>query len=173
MMKYTFMCSLLILNISLAVAQNREADEKQINDQIDAFVFSWNSHNFDNIADYTTVDLDWVNIVGHWYKGQEQNKTHLEALHRTIFKDVKYSKSKTHIRFLTDDVAIAHVYWSLGAFYPPDGIDRGNNKMGDDNELGTLVMLKKNGKWLIAAAHNIVINPAAAQSDPINQEPKE
>lgn len=155
-----------------AVAQNKAADEKQINSQIDAFVSSWNNHNFEDFSNYTTPDLDWVNIVGHWYKGQKQNKTHLDALHKTIFKDVKYTKSTTHVRFITEDVAVVHVYWSLGAFYPPDGVDRGNNKMGDDKELGTFVMVKKEGKWLITAAHNIVINPLAAQGDPMNQNPK-
>lgn len=156
-----------------AIAQNRVEDEKQINNQIDALIASWNNHNFDDFSNYTTSDLDWVNIVGHWYKGQEQNKTHLEALHKTIFKDVKYTKSKTHVRFVTENVAVVHIFWSLGAFYPPDGVNRGNNKMGDDKEIGTFVMLKENGKWLITAAHNIVINPLAAQSDPMNREAKD
>ena len=142
------LCCLLFVSSFIAVAQNREADEKQINHQIDGFIECWNTHNFDDFSSYTTSDLDWVNIVGHWYKGQKENKSHLEALHKTIFKDVEYTKSKTHIRFITENVAVVHIFWSLGAFYPPDGIDRGNNKMGDDKELGTLVMIKDNGKWL-------------------------
>ncbi|UPQ77719.1 SgcJ/EcaC family oxidoreductase [Flavobacterium azooxidireducens] len=172
-MKNVILCYVLFMSSFMAVAQNRPEDEKQINDQIDALITSWNTHNFDDFSNYTTQDLDWVNIVGHWYKGQKQNKTHLEELHKTIFKDVKYTKSQTQIRFITENVAVVHVFWSLGAFYPPDGVNRGNNKMGDDKELGTLVMVKQNGKWLITAAHNIVINPLAAQSDPMNRNPKD
>lgn len=172
-MKIKILSCLLFMSSFITVAQNRPEDEKQINDQIDSLIESWNNHNFDDFSNYTTSDLDWVNIVGHWYKGQEQNKTHLEALHKTIFKDVKYTKSKTNVRFITENVAVVHIFWSLGAFYPPDGVNRGNNKMGDDKELGTLVMLKENGKWLITAAHNIVINPLASQSDPMNREAKD
>ena len=173
-MKHLTLFTLIFLNSLLILAQqDREADKKQINDQIDLFIESWNTHNFERFSEYTTTDLDWVNIVGHWYKGQEQNETHLEALHKSIFKDVEYTKSSTNIRFITADVAVVHVFWSLGAFYPPDGIDRGNNKMGDDEELGTFVMLKENGKWLITAAHNIVINQEAAQSKPRNQDLKD
>ena len=171
-MKNTILCCLLYIANLTAVAQNRTQDEKLINSQIDALVTSWNNHDFDNFADYTTPDLDWVNIVGHWYKGQEENKTHLVALHKSIFKDVAYTKSITNIRFITKDVAIAHVFWSLGAFYPPDGVNRGTNKMGDDLELGTLVMIKKKGKWLITSAHNSVINQQAAQSNPENKTTK-
>ena len=172
-MKHNIICCLFFFSSLMAVGQKRVEDEKQINKQIDAMISSWNNHNFDDFSNYTTSDLDWVNIVGHWYKGQKQNKIHLEALHKSIFKDVKYTKSDTNIRFITDNVAVVHVFWSLGAFYPPDGIDRGNNKMGDDEELGTFVMLKENGKWLITSAHNIVINPAAAQSNPMKDKTKD
>jgi len=172
-MKNKILCCFLIATNLMAVAQNRIQDQKQINSQIDALIASWNNHNFDNFSDYTTQDLDLVNIVGHWYKGQKENKTHLEAVHRSIFKNVSYTKSKTNIRFVTEDVAIVHVFWSLGAFYPPDGINRGNNKMGDDQELGTLVMLKEKEKWLITSAHNGVINQEAAQSNPMNEKKKE
>ncbi|WP_018621449.1 hypothetical protein [Spirosoma luteum] len=68
--------------------------------------------------------------------------------------------------------AIAHLFWSVGAFYPPDGVDRGTNKMGDDHELATLVMIKQNGKWLLTAGHNIVIDEEAAKGNPVNYMPK-
>ncbi len=58
-------------------------------------------------------------------------------------------------------------------FYPPDGINRGTNKIGDDKELATLVMIKQNGKWLITAGQNIVINEEAAKSNPIIYMPKD
>jgi putative Ca2+/H+ antiporter (TMEM165/GDT1 family) len=45
--------------------------------------------------------------------------------------------------------------------------------MGDDKELATIIMVKKNGKWLITAGHNIVINEEAAKSNPIIYMPKD
>lgn len=157
----------------MAGAQNRTKDEKQINGQIDAMIADWNRHNFDNMPNYATPDFDWVNIVGHWWRGQKENKFGLETFHKSFFKNTPQTKSHTHIRFVTDEVAIVHLFWSVGTFYPPDGINRGTNKMGDDKELATLVMLKQNSNWLITAGHNIVINEEAAKSNPINYMPKD
>jgi len=172
-MKHLILCCLLLAGSLLSGAQDRTKDEKQINDQIDAMIADWNRHNFDNISSYTTPDFDWVNIVGHWWRGQKENKFGLETFHKSFFKNTPQTKSGTHIRFVTDDVAVVHLLWSVGAFYPPDGVDRGTNKMGDDKELATLVMVKKNGKWLLTAGQNIVINEGAARSNPVNQMPKD
>lgn len=172
-MKQIILGCFLFAGSFLADAQDRTKDEKGINDQIDAMVADWNRHNFDNMPSYTTADFDWVNIVGHWWRGQKENKFGLEALHKAFFKNTPQTKSATHIRFVTDDVAIVHLFWSVGAFYPPDGVNRGTNKMGDDKELATLVMVKKNGRWLITAGQNIVIDENAANSNPVNYMPKD
>lgn len=154
------------------MAQNRANDEKEINAQIDAMISDWNRHNFDNMPNYTTPDFDWVNIVGHWWRGQKENKFGLETFHKTFFKNTPQTKSQTHVRFVTEDVAIVHLFWSVGAFYPPDGVNRGTNKMGDDKELATLVMVKQKGKWLLTAGHNIVIDERAAENNPVKYMPK-
>lgn len=167
-MKYHILFCLLMASNFLTFSQNRVNDEKQINQQIDVFIASWNNHDFNDIHKSTTTNVDWVNIVGNWYKGQAENKTHLEELHQSIFKEVAYTKHNTNIRFITKNVAVVHVSWSLGAFYPPDGVDRGNNKVAEDIELGTLVMVKESKKCLITAAHNSKINTKAQESNAIN-----
>lgn len=167
-MKHQILFCLLMVSTLTAVSQNRINDEKQINEQIDVFIASWNNHDFNDISEFTAANVDWVNIVGYWYKGQNKNKIHLEELHQSIFREVTYTKHKTNIRFITENVAVVHVSWSLGAFYPPDGVDRGNNKVAEDIELGTLVMLKENKKWLITAAHNSKINKEAQESNATN-----
>lgn len=172
-MKHLLIGCFLLAASLLVQAQDKTNEEKEINGQIDAMIADWNQHNFDNMHGYTTPDFDWVNIVGHWWRGQKENKFGLETFHRSFFKNTPQTKSATHIRFLTAEVAIVHLFWSVGAFYPPDGVNRGTNKMGDDKELATLVMVKKNGKWLLAAGQNIVINDEAAQSNPVNYMPKD
>lgn len=167
------LCCFMIAGSLLTGAQDRSKDEKQINDQIDAMIADWNRHNFDNMPNYTTADFDWVNIVGHWWKGQKENKFGLETYHKSFFKTTPQTKSGTNIRFVTDDVAIVHLFWSVGAFYPSDGVNRGTNKMGDDKELATLVMVKQKDKWLITAGQNIVINEEAEKSNPVNYMPKD
>lgn len=51
----------------------------------------------------------------------------------------------------------------VGAFYPPDG----TNQEGDADDLLTLVLVKKQGKWLLAAGQNTVVCASAAANDPL------
>src|SRR4051794_11692657 len=124
-MKQMILCYFLLATSLVSVAQDIATDEKQIISQIDAMIADWNRHSFDSMSKYVTNDFDWVNIVGHWWKGQKENKFGLDAFHKTFFKNTPQTKSATHIRFVTNDVAIVHLFWSVGAFYPPDGVNRG------------------------------------------------
>jgi hypothetical protein len=64
-------------------------------------------------------------------------------------------------------VAVVNMYCHVGAFYPPDGVNRGTNKEGDDDDLLTLVMVKKQGKWLLTAGQNTVVRASAEPFDPV------
>ena len=65
------------------------------------------------------------------------------------------------MRFVTNDVAVCTLHIHVGAFFPPDGIDRGTNKRPEADDLLTLVFLKKNGVWLLTAGQNTVIDANA------------
>ncbi len=54
-------------------AQNRTEDEAAINKQVDAMIYSWNNHNYDDLKNYTTENTDWVNVVGMWWKGRQES----------------------------------------------------------------------------------------------------
>nr|GFD60904.1 hypothetical protein [Tanacetum cinerariifolium] len=61
------------------------------------------------------------------------------------------------------------MYCHVGAFYPPDGIDHGSNKEGDDDNLLTLVLVKKQGNWLLTAAQNTVVRASAQPNNPVGK----
>ena len=58
----------------LVFAQDRTKDESAINKQVDAMIYSWNHHNYDDLKNYTTEDTDWVNVVGMWWKGRKESQ---------------------------------------------------------------------------------------------------
>jgi uncharacterized protein (TIGR02246 family) len=168
-MKKVFTASVFLLICGIVFGQNRTKDEAAIDAQIDAMVYSWNHHNYDDLKNYTTENTDWVNVVGMWWKGRKESQYAHQILHNTVFKTAIMRKKSVSIRFVTKDVAIAHVvlYASGGDVRMPDG-----KKMGPTDGMATLVYVNQNGKWLMTAGENVIIDKAAQQSDPVKQMPK-
>jgi hypothetical protein len=83
--------------------------------------------------------------------------------HKAVMKNTSFIPDQQSIftRYITPDVAVVNMVAKMGAFYPPDGVDRGNNKAGDNRVMLTIVEVKKNGKWLLTAAQGTTIDPRA------------
>jgi uncharacterized protein (TIGR02246 family) len=160
----------LLLCGTFVFAQNRAKDKAAIDKQIDAMAYSWNNHNYDDLKNYTTEDTDWVNVVGMWWKGRKQSQYAHQSYHKTIFKTSVMEKKSVVIRFVTKDVAIAHVVWYFSD--PNEGVLPDGKKTGPNDDLSTLVFVKRKGKWLLTAGHNVHIDKGAQPFDPINQMPK-
>src|SRR5436309_1111423 len=82
----------------LIFAQDATKEEAAINTQIDAMIYSWNHHNYDDMKNYTTENTDWVNIVGMWWKGRKESQYAHQVYHNTIFKTSVMEKKSVVIR---------------------------------------------------------------------------
>lgn len=165
-MKKVFATIVLLLICKMMFAQKHTKDEAAINAQVDAMVYSWNHHNYDDLKNYTTENTDWVNAVGMWWKGRKESQYAHQVYHNTMFKESVVQKDSVFIRFVTNDVAIAHLYWYFSAFTAPDG------KKDASDCIATLVYVNQNGKWLMTAGQNFAIVKEVQQFDPIKQMPK-
>ncbi|WP_051878842.1 SgcJ/EcaC family oxidoreductase [Chryseobacterium sp. FH1] len=154
---------ILLMTGVLGFSQN---DEKVIQAQVTQMVSDWNTHEFKNMDSYMTDDVEWVNIVGMWWKGRAEVKAAHQGNFGAFFKGVPFKQKSLKTRFLTKDVAVATLISSVGEFFPPDGIDHGNNKMPASDDILTLVFVKQNGKWLIASGQNTVVDTRAANNNP-------
>ncbi|MNK19045.1 hypothetical protein D3C87_372630 [compost metagenome] len=143
-----------------------QTDEKAIQAQVAQMVSDWNTHEFKNMDSYMTEDVEWVNIVGMWWKGRAEVKVAHQGNFGAFFKGVPFKQKSLKTRFLTKDVAVVTLIFNVGEFFPPDGIDHGNNKMPASDDILTLVFVKKNGKWLIASGQNTVVDARAANNNP-------
>ncbi|MDR6942271.1 SgcJ/EcaC family oxidoreductase [Mucilaginibacter pocheonensis] len=169
-MKKTLLTITVLLTNGLIFAQDRSKDEAAINKQVDAIVYSWNHHNYNDLKNYATEHTDWVNVVGMWWKGRKESQYAHQAYHNTIFKTSVCEKRSVEIRFLTKDVALAHIVWH---FYDPQNTPLPDGKNpGPTDGLATVVYVKQHGKWLMEAGENVVIDTAAQQFDPVKQMPK-
>jgi uncharacterized protein (TIGR02246 family) len=158
-MKYIFVL-LLAISYSIVSAQT-ESEKKEINSLIDELVTAWNTHDFTTMKNNSTSDMNWINIVGVWWKSRDIAVGAHQATFNAMFKGVKFEKKSVALRSITADVIIANLVIHVGEFYPPDGIDHGNNKREATDDILTLVYVKKNDKWLLTAAQNTVIDSMA------------
>ena len=165
-------CTAPLRSNSTVLAQDRTKDEAAINEQVDAIIYSWNNHNYDDLKNYATEDTDWVNVVGMWWKGRKESQYAHQIYHNTFLKGSVCEKKSVAIRFVTRDVAIAHLVWNFYGGAPlPDGTPP-KTKDDPNVDLATLVFVKQNGKWLMTAGHNVHIDKGAQPFDPVKQMPK-
>lgn len=160
----TILISGLFLFTTSSLCSQTITDRQSIQKQIQAFIDNWNVHDYTSMKTYTTDDVDWVNIVGMWWKGRKEVQYAHQTFHKTMFKNVTLYLKSTAIRFITKDVAIAHIKTYYGEFTTPGG-----NKMGNTDDLAMLVYVKKNGKWLLTSGENVTVNEAAQHHDPVKE----
>src|SRR5919199_441757 len=98
-MKKVITTTVFLLISGLIIAQNRVKDELAINKQVDAMIYSWNHHNYDDLKNYTTENTDWVNGPGMWWKGRKESQYAHQIYHNTIFKTAVCKKTSVAIRF--------------------------------------------------------------------------
>ena len=151
-----------LLVVGALAAPNEEEDVRKA---IGDFSQSWNHHDMEAFGKLFAPDADFVNVAGDWWKGRESIQTQHAYSHGTIPADTKgfeasrayYGIFKTStlrftqidVRFLRNDVALAHVSWEmLGDTRTP------NPRRG----LLAFVLTRQNNGWLIAAAQNTEIN---------------
>ncbi|MCC6287873.1 MAG: SgcJ/EcaC family oxidoreductase [Chitinophagaceae bacterium] len=168
-MKKTFATIVLLLVSTMIFAQDTAKDKSAINAQVNAMMYSWNNHNYDDLKNYTTENTDWVNAVGMWWKGRKESQYAHQVYHNTIMKESVGDVKSVAIRFLTKDVAIVHTV----LHYNDENCTLPNGEKGTiDDTIATLVFVKRNGKWLMEAGENTVIVPELQQYDPVKQMPK-
>jgi len=153
-----FLCYGMILLTAILAGPALQAGQSRDETEIRAIEMglqeAWNHHDMKAWANLFTEDADFVNVAGWWWKGRgEIEKKHTE-IHAYIFRDSTLTIGEVQTKFLTPEIAIVHVLWSLTGNRNPDGSD-GQPRKG----IFTQVLQKQNGKWLIAAAQNTDSRP--------------
>lgn len=119
---------------------------------------AWNHHDMDALSQLFTDDADFVQVNGRRWTGPAEIRRNHALVHQMMFKDSVWTNLKLDLRFLKPDIAIAHQAWTLRGDKNPDGTERAPRE-----GLFTQVFVKRDGRWLISAAHNtnIVVVPGS------------
>ncbi|HEY5023152.1 MAG TPA: SgcJ/EcaC family oxidoreductase, partial [Gemmatimonadaceae bacterium] len=122
----TRLCSglaiLLILSSipSAGVAQN--PDEVEIRNVQVRQADAWNRHDATAYAQLFTEDGDVVNVVGWWWKGRAEIERKLTAGFAFVFHESKLTMTDVQVTFLTPEIAVAHVLWTMEGARTPAGL---------------------------------------------------
>ena len=168
-MKTCLLALAALLATGRASAQQPASDEAAIRQTVARMTTNWQNHRFADMATYTTPDVTWVNIVGMHWRGRAQVQQAHQQIFDAMFKGVAFVPGKTEVRTIAPGVAVVTMYCYVGTFYPPDGINRGTNQEGDNDDLLTLVLVKRQGHWLLTAGQNTVVRADAQGNNPVGK----
>ena len=145
------------------------ADKAAIETTLHKFEKYLNDHQFAEMPTYTTPDISFVNIVGMYWQGEPNVQHAHQAIFDRIYKGVAMPPADSRdvtLRAITPDVVlatcriIAPVRSDVAppADAPPAGSGR---------TMLSLLLVKRQGQWLITAGQNTVVDARAAASNPI------
>jgi uncharacterized protein (TIGR02246 family) len=140
-----------------AIAQTAVAPEdlKVIQDNIVLLHEVWNRHDMAGYTSHMTEDVEWINVVGDWWKGKAQVFSTLDRFHKTIFKDRQlHPAEKLSIREIAPHVIVSTMINPADAYTGQSGI-----KQPPTRNVLTLIWVKRDGMWLIAQAQNTIEAP--------------
>ncbi len=124
-------------NALLAQAVNT-GEEQAINDVITQFYQGWNTSDVEKMVSFYADDIDHVNAYGEWRTGKQVMKEALTKFHADRTENIPKTITIEKIRFIKPDVAVAIV--------------RQISWLGN---VGTFVLSKESGKWLIVNFSNV------------------
>ena len=125
------------------------------------FQDAWAKRDMGAFRALLTEDCDWVNIVGmHWHGREEVTEMH-HVLLEGRYKGVNVHTLSHEESEIAPGVVLVVQKSQLDDFTTPDGqLVKGLQTMG------MMVLVKRDGKWLIRASENSSIDPRASMKPP-------
>jgi len=135
-------------------------DESAVRALVNEFADSWNRHDMNAMHNLDTADVEWINVVGHHWRGTPTVYKGHEAIHKGMSAKTSMSVESATIRAIAPTVAMAvatmHFLPSLDPLY---------SWMPAVKTRGSFTMVKRDGVWKIAHFQNTVIDPKAENDD--------
>lgn len=129
------------------------ADEKAIGALVAAREAAWNSGNVAAYRELLTEDADIVSATGRAARGRDEFLKLYAEQHAGALAGAVTHTRVTHVRMLSDDVALADVSYDL----------KGGKVAAIRHGLMAFILRRDNGRWRISAIRSI---PAQAAKEP-------
>jgi uncharacterized protein (TIGR02246 family) len=145
---------ILVAIATLAMALSRvdasqQTDEDEIRRIQARWDDAWNRHDIKALSSLVAEDVRFVNVAGNVLNGREEFEKLQTRTHATQFKDSVRTVTGTEIKFLTADIAVAHIKWGMRGDRDADGTARPPR-----DGVMMQVLVKRGGAWTIVAVQN-------------------
>jgi uncharacterized protein (TIGR02246 family) len=144
----TFVLASLITAVCSAQELPRTEDAAAIRQLQTRQAEAWNRHDAAAYAGLFSVDGEVVNVVGWWWKGRGEIERKLTAAFAYVFQQSTMIITDVEIRFLSPNIAIAHVQWNMTGAKTPPGVPE--PRQG----IQLQVLQKQAGGWFITSFQN-------------------
>ena len=169
MQKTYLSAALLLVALILPVGDTGASATEPVQDVevrgvVDRYAEAWNQHDTDALGALFAPDADFVNVTGQRWKGRHEIQANLAFLHATVpegsshvglpantygaLKAVTYRFESFDVRFIRNDIAIAHVTWTQ--FGDPRFTEPRHG-------IFSFAVVHERGHWLLDAAQNTVL----------------
>jgi uncharacterized protein (TIGR02246 family) len=142
--------ALIVVLLAVApVSSDQADDEKAIRAIQSNWDEAWNRNDVKALSSLVAEDVRFVNVAGQVLTGRREFEALQSRTHAMQFKESVRSVTGTDIKFLTPDIAVAHVRWGMKGDKDPDGTPRQPR-----NGVMMQVLMRRDGKWTVVAAQN-------------------
>jgi uncharacterized protein (TIGR02246 family) len=137
---------------------NRQ-DEEAIRASILETLKGFNSHDAKLATQAYMAESDLVTVRGDFLKSRAEIERRLAEMFAARGKNARQRVLDIRIRFIRDDVALAHVSIEMSGLVSPNG-----QVLPPHQELNLRVFVRDGGSWQVSAFHNTLVTaPAAAK----------
>ena len=147
-MKILLAAAIFVISIT-SVCADQSADEAAIRDIQARWDDAWNRHDVQALSALVADDVRFVNVAGVVLQSRAEFQQLQTRTHAMMFKESVRTVTGTQIKFITPEVAIAHVSWGMRGDKNADGTARQPR-----NGVMMQVLVKRDGKWMVVAAQN-------------------
>jgi uncharacterized protein (TIGR02246 family) len=145
---------ILVAFAILAVAVSRvhasqQADEDEIRKTQSRWDDAWNRHDIKALSALVAEDVRFVNVAGVVLTGRDEFERLQTRTHAIQFRESVRTVTATDVKFLSADIAVAHVSWGMRGDKNADGTPRPPR-----NGVMMQVLVKRGGGWTIVAVQN-------------------
>ena len=135
-------------------------DESAVRALVNEFANSWNRHDMKAMHDLDTEDVEWINVVGHHWRGKATVYKGHDAIHKGMFAKTSMSVESATVRSIAPTVAMA-----VATMHFLPSLDPRYSWVVAAKTRGSFTMVKRDGIWKIAHFQNTVIDPKTENDD--------
>jgi uncharacterized protein (TIGR02246 family) len=135
-------------------------DESAVRALVNEFANTWNRHDMKAMHELDTEDVEWINVVGHYWRGKATVYKGHVAIHKGMSAKTSVSVESATVRSIAPNVAVAVATMHWGG-----SLDPRFSWVVESKSRASFTTVKRDGIWKIAHFQNTVIDPKAENVD--------